>query len=373
MFESDAASIELFSRYQKMVQSQDDELTACIAHLHPIFESLKLIGKNVNSNTSREKSLVMFNDNMTSIPKSNYQVEKKNSYSSSRILLSDMKRALLKLERPCSAEEKFISSDKQFMMALQKICNSSKKELFFLEFLHCYKTVVSGMLIMQTSTQEKGQHSKEDEVTFHEELRSMTRKRVLAMLNVFEREKQTETVAKCDTDPKPILSAPRDSKARSNRFKILIKTVPILACLGILCYGVFFDKSFFRVSTQDFIPIVSEASSARPTLAISDPPVYQETNLKEVLASVQSEIQQFRQEQTEQVTYIKNCNNDVARNKNRLMIVARSILLLKAFYEEQQKMDLNLQQVPNKLRRSLTLRDTVTRTISQANFITFYV
>jgi len=253
LFGSDLASMEYISRYEDMIQSQDEEMEVCIAHLHPLFERLKSIGKNKILNISRNFS-----------PSKNIHTSMKNMLQerkmSSRILFSEIDVAVQNLENPYTEEEKLMSTDKQFMMVLDTISNLEKKKnvveesLSFLEFLHLYKTIVNGMMLMHTYTpmQAKGEKSKEDETPFHtsKDLRSITRKRTLEMLRVFETNK-TEVEPKKDST---IVSHQPRKKGIDKSFSSLILFIILV---GVLFPFLLCENNYISIHAIDIQEIIS--------------------------------------------------------------------------------------------------------------------
>jgi len=229
-----------------MVRQQEAEEMATIAHLRPLFNRLRVLGgddvagdgsgstggagddDDDDSPTPALPSLLRGriddegNVDGTSSEKLSYpalgggdggQAERLGHLELDNLLSFDaMTRAYGILEQSSETEE-VMTTDKQLMMVLRTItehyvpggedsANASfegtdgkdddddddddvrKKAISFPEFLHAYKTVVTGMLVMQMlpSSSDDNDESRRESIIYH---RNRTRDRALTMLRTF--------------------------------------------------------------------------------------------------------------------------------------------------------------------------------------------
>lgn len=243
--DNDRAALAYLYRYEQMVRQQDAEDHATISHLRPLFDRLRVLGysgkggvegggrSGTTQNGIDHKSPLSYEalenedhfftngklDDDDDDDDDENDARKENlGYCEIPNLLSypAMKNALVLLRNDDHSEE-VMSTDQQLMMVLSEITRNMadegldeedekeeddattirKRSLSFPEFLHCYKTVVNGMMVLQmlpavnyyqqsiSSSSSSLDHKKPGDSLGVQYLRSRTKDRSVAMLSTF--------------------------------------------------------------------------------------------------------------------------------------------------------------------------------------------
>ena len=206
-----------------MTHNQENEMHSCINYLRPLFDRIRKLGgdasytKDFCSNTSIASSSTMLppllDDSDDDSCSYHYESKKRptDDYLTKTISLTGLRKVLKYFKKigqrqDVNEYDELINTDKQFIMALEQLytLNSSCNDKYFtfLEVMHCYKTIVNGMMLMEqvndiSRSQSKGESSSgcvisQEEHELIQESRSLLRDRTLDMLSVFSDDKVVE-------------------------------------------------------------------------------------------------------------------------------------------------------------------------------------
>lgn len=228
----DRAALAYLYRYEQMVRQQDAEDHATVSHLRPLFDRLRVLGAHDDGAWEPDPlSYEALEDGgVNGSGGGGASGAGRHCELPNLLSYAAMRRALIVLERGHDDDdhsEEVMSTDKQLMMVLSELTsqydqhnnnnghhhppspsrnnNNNSKDvnyvrkntLSFPEFLHCYKTVVNGMMVLQmlppvdynTDTKSDKESSG---IRYH---RSRTRDRSMSMLRTFGPANEATTAA----------------------------------------------------------------------------------------------------------------------------------------------------------------------------------
>lgn len=175
--ERNQRALKYLYRYEQMVRQQEAEDQATANHLMPLFERLQVLGNSETNIVSTAEEKIAEQISSEAKAHGNKReiqlVEKIDKCELSNLISFEaLKKAYYYLENTSEGKEEILATDQQLMFVLNELTSSyddentnditditngdliyrqafRKRALTFPEFIHCYKTVVNGMMALQ--------------------------------------------------------------------------------------------------------------------------------------------------------------------------------------------------------------------------------
>jgi hypothetical protein len=182
------------NHYEIMLQRQEDENVATLAHLKPMLEVLEALARGSNTAVIPNTDVIYY-DRTTLLKEFQF---------------GDLQKAVNRLQLR-DTQFDFIQTDRQFMLVLKLLTESSSaktcQSISWAEIAHCYRICVNGMQTLQDLPQGR--------------IRNQARERTMASLQLFRNDIPNNISQEFES-----ISQPSPSPIKSTRTRATMQQVP---------------------------------------------------------------------------------------------------------------------------------------------------